>query len=98
MSYHASITADSSELRSDLMGLRSSLASTNWMLRALGVPADSRRALMEFQRAIRYIRMLQMLSAGVGAMSMLTMGLRMAGAGQAVGGVRILRKLSKLVG
>jgi len=98
MSYHATITANTAELQGDLGSLRSSLASTNWMLRALGIPTDQRRALMEIQRAIRYFRMLQMLASGAGVMSAATIGLRAIGAGQAVGGVRILRKLSKLVG
>lgn len=98
MSYHASISADSTALQGDLMGLRSSLASTNWMLRALGVPTDQRRALMEIQKAIRIIRICQMVSQGSGLMSLGSMGLRAIGLGNAVGGVRIVRKLSNLTG
>lgn len=98
MSYHASISANSDELRTDLAGLRSSLASTNWALRALGVPADQRRALIELRRALMVLNTLQMISQFSGGMSAISLVARATGFGGAIGGIKIVRKLAKLGG
>jgi len=98
MSYHASITANTAELQSGLSSLRSSLAITNWMLRALGVPTEVRKAMMQMQRAIMMVRMLEMATRGGGLINIASMGLRAAGAGQLASGLKMVRKLSKLVG
>lgn len=98
MSYHATITANSSEFRSDLGSLRSSLASTNWAMRVMGIPPEYRKAMTEIRKAIQIIRTLQMVSQGGGITSAISMGLRMAGFGGVSGGLGQIRKLSKLTG
>jgi hypothetical protein len=64
MSYKANISVDTVEMQKELTNVRFALARTNWMLRAMGLPADQRKAIMEIQRAVSYIRMLQMIMAG----------------------------------
>jgi len=96
--YEGNISVNTESVKGELGSLRSTLASTNWALRVLGLPPESRKSLVEIQKMIRYIRMLQMLTSGSSYMGPASMLLRTVGLGNVIGGIRILRKASKLLG
>jgi len=95
--YKADVSINTEKASGELSSLRTSLASTNWALKVLGLPPSARASLTQIRRMISYIRVLQMLTSGSSYMGPLSMGLRAVGLGNVIGGIRIINKLKNLV-
>jgi len=94
MEYRATLSVDTTSVTEQLTNMRSGLASTNYLLRMLGLPPEQRQALVQIQRSIAIFRTLQMVSQGTGLMRLGTMAARSAGLGRFTGAIRVVKKLA----